>query len=406
MKKFTSFVLLLMIFFSACKQSTEPQPPEQKPAGYQEDVPWPSLVDSPWPMVTHDPQSTMRANLSGPANGVKKWSFNTENYAHYSSVAIGKDSSIYFVTGCKGGVLLMKLDFSGNVVDSVVLNHEFGKTFNTPLFAKDEIIVTNGRTKVLALDYNLKLKWEYETNVQLNFETPAIDKSGNIYFNYYPDVLVALNKNGELLWELHDGNFNPTGRFYSITISPDEKFLYVPGYRVGVVAVDIQSKKVAWTYGDKGSDKTIIVDNAGNIYFEQGKEAYECEFVSLDKNGVKRWGYTLPGMSDNVVPTIDYKGNVYTGQDTLYSFDYKGTLRWKIDVAGVIHAPLTTDKNGNVYFTAQNENLLVSFGKVDSEGNLIFQSTLDDAFVSKTALPICCEGEICIPTLTELFVVK
>ncbi len=407
MQKLISVIILLALAVAGCKQSTEPTQPEQKPPGYQEDITWPSLADSPWPMANHDPQATSRSKYAGPISATKQWSFSRNNRGLYGSVSIGADSSIYLLTNSKEGNILMKLNPKGKVVDSVIVSPLFSEMYNTPLLTTDKIIITDGHSKVMAFDYNLNLKWEYETNVQLNFEAPAIDKKGNIYFNYYPNVLVALDKNGTLLWKLNDENFNPSGRFYSITISPDEKYLYLPGYRVNVIAVDLQNVKVLWKYGNHGGDKSIAIDNTGNIYFESELDSFKVEFVSVDKNGNKRWSYPLPTSSDNVNPTIDYQGNIYTGIDTLYSFDYSGKLRWKKDISGVIHAPLLSDKDGNVFFTSQSEtDASVFLNKVDSNGNTIFSTKLNDSFISRVSLAMFFNDGILIPTETELSLVK
>jgi len=70
MKRSNYILLSLFVIFCAnCQKSTDPIDNNKPPAGYQEDIPWPSLADSPWPMNHGDPQSTGRSKFPGPLSG-------------------------------------------------------------------------------------------------------------------------------------------------------------------------------------------------------------------------------------------------------------------------------------------------------------------------------------------------
>ena len=90
-----SFILCTLYLFSC--DTTEPPPKEEKPPGYQEDIPWPSLADSPWPMFRANPQNTGRSKGIGPTLGIIEWSVDTLNIS--TGVAIGPDFTLYFISG-------------------------------------------------------------------------------------------------------------------------------------------------------------------------------------------------------------------------------------------------------------------------------------------------------------------
>ena len=66
-------ILVLLILALVGCDTTDPQPPEEKPPGYQEDIYWPSLADSPWPMYRGNPQGTHSTKFPGPSSGIIEW---------------------------------------------------------------------------------------------------------------------------------------------------------------------------------------------------------------------------------------------------------------------------------------------------------------------------------------------
>jgi hypothetical protein len=112
----------------------------------------------------------------------------------------------------------------------------------------------------------------------------------------------------------------------------------------------------------------MFIDNNGNLYFAPEREVGEAmrTLYSLNASGEINWEYRYSGyyQLDNTEPTIDYNGNIYFGNDTLYSVSNSGKLRWKRYQNGnKIATSLLSDSDDNIYFgaTGSGENGRRSF---------------------------------------------
>jgi len=167
-----------------------------------------------------------------------------------------------------------------------------------------------------------------------------------------------------------------------LTISPDGKTMYIPGKGVSVVAFDLATRTVKWTFG---SDKYLVlapmVDSDGNIYV-LGKDTSLSALpalYSLRPDGSVRWSFVHGNRKNPIMsgdPVIDREGNVTFAFDTLYSVDHTGTLRWKLSLeGGEGDAPLVCDAAGTIY--AVVGNTAISRGQVwaiSSQGTILWKS--------------------------------
>jgi len=373
MHKLISLIILLTLFLSVCKTSTEPVPPEKKPPGYQEDIPWPSLADSPWPMYRHDPQSTGRSSYPGPSKG--EIIATMDSIIIQSGVSIGYNSISLF-NSYKWGI------FGVNKTGSVVLNKNLSsqEIFTTPVISRDSLIILGLVTgkKFLALQFSGNIKWSIDLNSECWNIGINIDKEGNLYFIDNNSQLYSVNKTGNINWTLSNKAFN-NGPNTVLTFSPDGNILYIPGKNPALFAMDVNSRKIKWSFGLSKLNAAPIVDSQGDVYlltYTDSENINSPAFYSLNPAGKIRWQFNFAGKlarySDNYIdPTIDQNGNLYLGtEDSLFSFDYFGNLRWKKNLSTI--GSIINDANNYIYINSGGKIICLN-----SEGNIMWEIPTD-----------------------------
>jgi len=394
MYKLISSIILLTIFLSGCRTSTEPVPPEKKPLGYQEDVPWPSLADSPWPMEHHDPQYTGRSKFAGPS------SFNVTKLIDVPDlqpgISIGEDSVVYIPSNF--------IFYAVDLLGKIKFQQSYGiYTLTTPIVKKGNKIVIyyESKSSIIEIDSSGQIIWRYKLNFNLSTQL-GIDKAGNIYF-VNEGILYVINNNGKLFWSLADEKL---GGMASFSFSPDGSILYLSrNSGPTIIAIDLNQRKIIWTFGKSGYiDYPSLIDSDGNIYFSsEGDDNNTPGFYSVSPEGKVNWHFSHNMFywhyANHTPPTMDKNGNIYFGQDTLYSFDIDGNLRWKKYIEHVsTPTPLICDAENNIYVTLGATGRW-GIVKLNSNGNILL-STSDDAFVGETSAysPVILDKMIVMPT--------
>jgi len=366
------YLALLVFFCMSCKKSTEPIGNENPPPGYQQDIPWPSLADSPWPMSHHDPQSTGRSTINGPVTNTIYWEY-ADNMDLYTGVAIGPDSTIYFVQS-KSNEGFIALQPNGQIKWKLDLATGH-KVPTTPIVASGgTIFFYNGLTTVYAVDPNGSIKKEFEIEYPTHNETFNIDLDGTLYFVGYDQTLYAYSQDGNLLWSLFDERFYNQGGTIRVSFSTDGRTLYIPGFPITLLAVDIESQQVKWTYGENMITQGAMIDSDDNIYILTENNFTiippGINLITLNSNGDLRWKYcSRQQIANDNIPTIDKLGNIYFAADSLYSLAYDGRLRWKDKLSDFCDSPLICDPEGNI-FAGLNGISIISY---DTNGSLIWR---------------------------------
>ena len=386
-----------MIVFYACKEKITNPPDTPLPEGYQQDIPWPSLADSPWPMDHHDPQNTGRSKYEGPVIGSLDGII--DSVSIYNSIAIGEDSTIYMAIGGSSnpslkeqGLYALKPD---GQIKWIYKFSQTGRSYSTPLIAKDGTIYCsfvgyNNLKKFYAINPNGTLKWEVD-NISIKMNGVTIGLDGTIYFiqSGGTGILTALSKDGVILWTYTDPKIYG-GDNTGMSFSPDGKTLYLYTFieNKALVAFDIESRTIKWGFGKYVSGHPMV-DCKGNLYVVANDSIlYEgrTALISLNQEGKIRWTYPLRlAMAYSYyTPIMDKNGNIYCGYDTLFSFDYSGKLRWKIDlcpecpdVNGVIAAPLICDNNGRIFTAIHYDSSpdIKEIAALNSDGSTLWKFT-------------------------------
>jgi len=375
----------LFSFIISC-DSTDPKPPE-KPPGYQEDIPWPSLADSPWPMYRGTPQSTGRTDVMLNINGNVKWIIDSLNIS--SGVAVLSDSTIIVSVGdvyspSRSPSGIVAITTEGEIKWKYSFeNYSIG--ISSPIISRDGTIYVSATSekKFYAINSDGTKKWDLYLDSHIIQSGINIGKDGTIYALVWESQnfsLVAISKNGDLLWKMENDRF--TGEELSgMSFSPDGNTLYIPGKNNGsaILAVDITNQRILWEFGN---DRTTvgaipIVDREGNIYCLSNDTENNGLLYSLYPTGEIRWQYIFNDVEESWslvdgynLFSISKNGEILVGLHNFYCIDYKGKLKWKIQLNRGIASPIVQTDRGECYFvidTDDNPELLV----VNLEGKIL-----------------------------------
>jgi outer membrane protein assembly factor BamB len=360
LKLITSIFILLILsanlfLLTNCEDEITQPPP--KPPGYQEDIPWPSLADSPWPMGNHDPQNTGRSQYSGPTSGQIIDSIPAYNLQ--AGCVVGPDSTLYFITS--NNAVLNAVTLNGNIKWQRTIAVE---SVTTPLIDKNNRIYAAGGRSLFCFTSSGDTVWEFQCDgrffVSYNLN---IDKNGNLYIIDDTHTLFSISPTGQLNWKFTDTRIPPYS-IHSPAFSPDGKTIYIQGDQVSLIALDINSVTIKWTFGDEILYSGPVVDCQGNIYLlpeeDLSPNQKSTVFYSLTSDGSIRYSFPFkvqyPGIFDK--STIDKMGNLYFGKDTLYSLSYEGDLKWKkrLDL-GAIYTSIISDARQDIYLGTDNKSL-------------------------------------------------
>lgn len=401
MKKALILLIFPVILLLGCKD--EPTPPEELPPGYQHDIPWPSLADTPWPMNHHDPQSTGRSKYLGPQMGILAGVIPCRSME--GGVVIGSNSTVYTNSRYE----LIAMNYEGVIKWKDTIGVEIT---TVPLVLADGTIISaDGLFTLLAVNPDGLVKWKYKTKSYIRVLSVNVDKNGNIYFleDSKPATLHVLNKEGVLQWEVSDERFLSTIDSAPV-FSPDGTILYIQGSIVYVLALNIKSKSIEWTFGNNILKTSPIVDSQGNIYVYPNFQVNgKNHFYSIKPNGELRWVFEysgFPEISDNTEPTIDKNGNLYFAYDSIYSLSYEGKLRWKKGFEeGRNLSPLVCDAMNNIYVgicVSQDYQIIKCFSDSGAEK---YSLTINTERALGTSPAITENGLMFYPTFRSLNII-
>jgi hypothetical protein len=377
--KIQFLIIILLLFSLSCSEKSVTPPDEERPPGYQEDIPWPSLADSPWPMNHHDPQSTGRSKYIGPIAGDILWKFPASGV--YTSITINSDSLLFLAPSNEPQGLLA-LSERGIKKWNVPLGGMTGEVQTTPLINdKGIIFIAAGDGKLSAFDELGNNQWTFQTENSIWIKGINIGLDREIYFVDMNKNLKCIDANGNLLWSFYSEMFNPYANV-SISFSPDGKDLYIPGESVSLISFNLELKKINWTFGNSSLQAAPVVDNESNIYINSICDTLNSgkpTLYSLRKDGMPRWAF-VHSNSDLIKylmdPTIDWNGTIYFAYDTLYSINYSGELNWKVALSGICESPIISDVQNNIYVPIISGNS-GEFVKFNNQGNVLWSVPLN-----------------------------
>jgi len=226
--RYLIILLIFSVYFTGC-DSSEPKPPD-KPPGYQEDIPWPSLADSPWPRDHGDAQSTGRSKYPGLASGSVAWTL--DSVSHNCGISIAADNSIYLSTFNTFGFVagLFKVSQNGEIL----WYFDTGRTISnlsTPLITSDGTIIASSGygSEMFAFSPDGTLKWRLKLDNRMAQRGINIGKDGTIYTVDWNQKLYAISQTGNVLWTLllEENIPHPYATHAGSAFSPDGNLLYI-----------------------------------------------------------------------------------------------------------------------------------------------------------------------------------
>ena len=376
MKNFkTAGIIFLIILIVAYKQIN---------AQSQQQIFWPSLMNSPWPMSKHDPQGTGRSDFPGPKNPSIEWTKDME-YGIMSGPVIDSNEFLYFGTSTS-------LIFSDTLNYFYSLNNK-GEllwtfyTFNGDpnssglLISADSTIYFCSLEYLYAIDLTGNLKWTYKTNsLQIHQWLTNIGREGNIYSVNFDGYLNCINNSGSLNWQKkYDSGFWTN----SPVFSPDGETIYIAGTDSNLYALNLDGS-LKWKFISDKASAIPAVDNQGNIYFVSKLDS--TGLFSLNQDGTLRWSYNFANLNFSgpvfLSPTIDKEGNIIfpapqPQKSKIISVDYYGNFNWEYVFEAddeAIFSPLICDSEGTIYC---GSTWGYNFYAISNHGNLLWKLPLD-----------------------------
>ena len=352
----------------------------------QQQIPWPTLMDSPWPMIKHDPQGTGRSPYVGPKTANIIWTRDLE-YGVFTGPAIDQDGNLY--VGTNSWLPQDTTNYFYSIYPDGTTRWTFltGETFSTNsgiLIGSDSTIYFGSQGGyVYAIDFLGILKWKHDYGMNIFSHVMNIDKDSSIYVTSADGNLYSIYKhNGETRWKRsYDGGFGAS----SPTFSPDGETIYMAGHDNYLYALNLDgSLKWRFSYGPV----TVIplVDNDENIYVIGKVDSVGLHSISPDSE--IRWSYNfanwIAGRSLLDFVTMDKNGNIYfhsyintNQQSKITSVDYEGNFRWEYSFEQPgedIMVPLICDADGTVYC---GSTWGYYYYAISSEGELLWKLPLN-----------------------------
>jgi len=330
------------------------------------------LMDSPWPMHSHDIRHTGRSPYSTVDNvGIEKWRYRTDGPIECSSVAIGKDGTIFFGSDDKylhalypNGTLKWEYKTGGWIESSPAID-ENGTIY---------VGTAYGSTRMYAINPNGTMKWSVGTGEI--YSSPAIGDDGTIYFGEGYNIC-ALYPDGSLKWKYETSHY-----VFSSPAIGDDGTIYCGSHDCNVYALYPNNGTVKWIFETGGwvhgypaiGDDGIVYINSNDDYL----------YALYPNNGTEKWRCGVGGMRGS--PAIDKEGTLYLGvwQKTFFAIYPNGTIKWsfKLGENSVIWgSSAAISDDGVVYFGAS-----VNGGGCLRGGDIIALSTDDGALLWRDRL--------------------
>jgi hypothetical protein len=374
------YILSISLLFLSCKDASNPINTDTPNPYAQKEIDWPSLQKAPWPMYRHDPQLTGRSQFVGPTKGIIADTIvpYSQTVVYYCGITIDKNTNIYIPVNNYATENFWSYNLTSRYINWKSTLHLVSKNPNMPSIASNgNIVVSSSDLSIISPEGQVLVQNNMPTIVGFN---STIDKDGNIYFiRTQTRTLYCVSASGQILWTFTDSRIHDDG--YQISFSLDGNTLYIPCfYGSSLLALDISTRQVKWSFGTLPLLTPPVVDNQGNIYFQKSTLQNEPvdTFYCLKPDGTVRWTYSyykLNAVADyyyGVEPvTIDKDGNLYVlaPRDTIVSLTNDGNIRWKLSLSAYKGTEqLVCDENGTIYCATMSNHVLA----VSNNGTILW----------------------------------
>lgn len=408
MKQYLFILLTALVLFS-CKEDTNPVIVDPPNPFAQTAIAWPSLQNAPWPMYRHDPQLTGRSQYAGPTKGIISDTVNVMPYSVlYCGITIDKNNNAFIPFDFRSTENLWSYNLISKTIQwKSTIPQLMVENINMPTVTSNGNIIFSSRDLCI-ISPSGQVVHQNNTPFITGFSS-NIDKDGNIFFSRVKTkTLYCVTGSGQTLWTFTDPRIRDDG--YHISFSPDGKTLYIPCLSGNsLLALDIASREVKWSFGTLPLFSPPIVDNQGNIYFQKSTLQNEPvdTFYCLKPDGTVRWLYSFKKVNAIAVnyygvepATIDKEGNIYLSapRDTIVSLTNDGKLRWKLPLTAYKGTEqLVCDVNGTIYCATWDNHVLA----ISKSGSILWSLKLSSSNDTWFASLSLADGKLIVTGATD-----
>ncbi|NOX36487.1 MAG: PQQ-like beta-propeller repeat protein [Calditrichaeota bacterium] len=190
-----------------------------------------------------------------------------------------------------------------------------------------------GKTTLLAISKDGKIKWKYDKRSVLGINTPVIGLNGDIYFTRQGDLLALNSSNGSLKFRFTNPQGSYTATWFP-AIGSDGTIYYGSGKYLYALTPEGNMK---WKFSAPTRYFAVygpVIDNSGTIYFgayDSLMASSESYLYALNPDGSLKWRYTAESRFTSH-PALDINANrIYIGtiENGLNAIDLStGTFLW------------------------------------------------------------------------------
>jgi len=255
----------------------------------------------------------------------------------------------------------------------------------TPAIAPDGTVYAGswGPGRLYAIKCQGDIKWEFDTNGDINKCHPAIADDGTVYIGNNLGRFWAVNPDGTEKWHYDSGG----GYVPSPAIGPNgEVYFAMSGGHVYGINDDGQGAySIFWDHNFAGEHITNSpsVDDAGVVYC---CGLYLHTLWACDPyTDTILWTFDAPDGFDEASPTIGPDGTIYIGcnNDTMYAINPGGSVKWATPVDGWVPSSVIIDPMGHLYFGTRG-NTIYCLGA--SDGGVIWSYPTGDIVRATAAI--------------------
>ena len=293
-----------------------------------------------------------KSRFKGPESPLKKWSVIIEGL-HHSSMVIGQQGEI-FLGGDQG--IFYKARPNGEVTHLFQIKN---KSLRSPVIGADGTIYigTTGYYesqghKLLAINQDGSLKWEYETGDLTNFQ-PVLDSNGMVYVTADETKLHAIHPDGSLKWV-----FKKTFEFWSVPIISNIGQIYIGAGDENLYALNYKGEEL-WSVniGHGASQYSPVVDANGLVFLHAySYQENRAKLLAVNPGGSIKWQFTpetgdiftSPALNHNMLYTV-------ASHFRLMAIDIFGKLQWETKIEGSPFEPPIIGRDGTIYVGTADE---------------------------------------------------
>lgn len=354
------------------------------------------LAKSEWPMyqggIGHSGLSSHTGITTQP---VIRWSKQLcSGTQDATGMVIASDQEIY--VGACGA--LHAIDPETGDVRWIVYG---GYSRSTPATDEEGYIYWGYDDRFLAITTTGQISWSASgLSGNLVFgSSPAIAPDGTVYFGH--DGIWAFSRSGEFQWAHSSWLYNHS----SPAIGLDGTIYHSSDWVLNAYRPDGSIKWQKWL--GNPAETVPAVGSDGTIYVG-GQATSTLTLYAINPDGTERWLFTADDLSYDEVwmsPSIGSDGTIYFVTRSLgpvaylYAVDSGGIFKWRYPVhetngglGAWILAPPIIDRDGNVYFCAENGSC---YG-LDSWGSLLWKHQIEYNSGNRTAPLIVRDGNLLI----------